>query len=186
LSQIAASHPEATALEVWFQDEARVGQTGRTCRRWFAKGCRPRGRRDLRHDNAYLFGAVCPAEDRGVALVLPEVSTAAMQLMLDELSRAVKSGAHAVVIMDRAGWHTANYLVIPANITPVHLPAYSPELNGIERVWLYLRERYLSHRLWPTYDDIVAACCQAWNKLRDEPGRIRSLAAFPWLQTVTT
>ena len=92
MSQIAASHPEATALEVWFQDEARVGQTGRTCRRWFAKGCRPRGRRDLRHDNAYLFGAVCPAEDRGVALVLPEVSTAAMQLMLDELSRAVKSG----------------------------------------------------------------------------------------------
>jgi transposase len=109
-----------------------------------------------------------------------------MQLMLDELSRAVKSGAHADVIMERAGWHIANHLAIPANITPVHLPAYSPELNAIARAWLYLRERHLSHRLWPTYDDMVEACCRAWNKLRTEPGRIRSLAAFPWLQTVTT
>ena len=88
--------------------------------------------------------------------------------------------------MDRAGWHIAKQLVIPANLTPVFLPAYSPELNPIERVWLYLRERYLSHRLWPAYDDIVQACCDAWNRLRSEPGRIRSLTAFPWLQTVRT
>jgi hypothetical protein len=147
---------------------------------------RPRARRDLRHANAYLFGAVCPAQDRGVALVLPEVSAAAMQLLLDELSRTVMPQAHALVIMDRAGWHTAKQLVIPANLTPVFLPAYSLELNAIERVWLYLRERYLSHRLWPAYDDIVQACCEAWNRLRAEPGRIRSLAAFPWLPTVIT
>jgi DDE superfamily endonuclease len=84
-------------------DEARIGQTGRTCRRWFEKGVRPRGRRDLRHTAAYLFGAVCPGRDHGVALVLPEVSTAAMQAMLDELATAVTPGAHAVVILDRAG-----------------------------------------------------------------------------------
>jgi transposase len=74
-----------------------------------------------------------------VALVLPEVSTAAMQAMLDELAAAVTPGTHAVVILDRAGWHTANELTIPANLTPVFLPPYSPELNAIERVWLYLR-----------------------------------------------
>ena len=104
-------------------DEARIGQTGRTCRRpplspdsgpfgdgasascgcWFERGVRPRGRRDLRHDAVYLFGAVCPGRDHGVALVLPEVSTAAMQAMLDELATAVMPGAHAVVILDRAG-----------------------------------------------------------------------------------
>ena len=72
-------HARGKPLEVWFQDEARVGQTGRVCRRWFAKAMRPRGVRDLRHQAAYLFGAVCPERDAGVALVLPTVSAAAMQ-----------------------------------------------------------------------------------------------------------
>ena len=141
---------------------------------------RPRGVRDLRHEAAYLFGAVCPARDAGVALVLPAVSAAAMQAMLDELGQAVAPDAHAIVLMDRAGWPIAHELDLPANLTPVFLPAYSPELNAIERVWLYLRERFLSHRFWPTYDDILDACCAAWNALLAEPGRIRSLCALDW------
>ena len=141
---------------------------------------RPRGVRDLRHEAAYLFGAVCPARDAGVALVLPAVSAAAMQAMLDELGQAVAPDAHAIVLMDRAGWHIAHELDLPANLTPVFLPAYSPELNAIERVWLYLRERFLSHRFWPTYDDILDACCAAWNALLAEPGRIRSLCSLDW------
>ena len=109
-----------------------------------------------------------------------------MQAMLDELALAVTPGAHAVVILDRAGWHIANQLSIPANLTLVFLPPYSPELNAIKQVWLYLRERFLSHRLWPTYDDILDACCVAWTRLRGEPGRIRSLCSFGWLASVTT
>ena len=146
---------------------------------------RPRGVRDLRHQAVYLFGAVCPERDAGVALVLPSVSAAAMQAMLDELSAAVAPGAHAVVLMDRAGWHIAKTLTVPSNLTPLFLPPYSPELNAIERVWLYLRERFLSHRLWPTYDDIDA-CCAAWNALADAAGRIRSLCALDWAAPVTT
>jgi transposase len=88
--------------------------------------------------------------------------------------------------MDRAGWHVARDLVIPANLTPVLLPPYSPELNAIERVWLYLRERFLSHRLWPTYDDIIDACCDAWNALLDEAGRIRSLCSLDWATSVSS
>jgi hypothetical protein len=171
---------------VWFLDEARVGQTGRVCRRWFDKGRRPRGQRDLRHEAAYLFGAICPERDTGVALVLPTVETAAMQLMLDELSQAIAPDAHALVIMDRAGWHCANDLAVPANLTPIFLPPYSPELNAIERLWLYLRERFLSHRLWPTYDDILDACHHAWNAVRAEAGRIRSLCSFDWAMPVRT
>ena len=109
---------------------------------------------------AYLFGAVCPERDDGVALVLPEVSAAAMQAMLDELALAVTPGTHAVVILDRAGWHTAKELTIPANITPAFLPPCSPSSTP-SSVWLYLRERFLSHRLWPAYDDILDACCTA-------------------------
>lgn len=147
---------------------------------------RPRGIRDLRHQAAYLFGAVCPERDQGVALVLPTVGAGAMQVMLDELAQTVSPGAHAVVLMDRAGWHVAHELNIPPNLTPVFLPAYSPELNAIERVWLYLRERFLSHRLWPTYADVLDACCDAWNALLAETGRIRSLCSLDWATSVTS
>lgn len=182
---MAAAKPEAARIEVWFLDEARVGQTGRTCRRWFEKGRRPLGRRDLRHEAVYLFGAVCPERHTGVALVLPTVETAAMQLMLEELGQAVAPGAHGLVIMDRAGWHCAKDLAVPANLTPAFLPPYAPELNAIERLWLYLKERFLSHRLWPTYGHILEACCRAWNTLRAEPGRIRSLCDYDWTRVRT-
>jgi putative transposase len=109
-----------------------------------------------------------------------------MQLMLEELSQAVAPGAHALVIMDRAGWHCAHELDVPANMTPIFLPPYSPELNAIERLWLYLRERFLSHRLWPTYDDILDACHRAWNTVCAETGRIRSLCSFDWTKPVMT
>ena len=92
IAAVARNHPEAERLEVWFLDEARVGQTGRVCRRWYQKGMRPRGVRDLRHQAVYLFGAVCPARDAGVALVLPSVSAAAMQAMLDDLARRSRPG----------------------------------------------------------------------------------------------
>jgi hypothetical protein len=132
IAAVARDHPAAERLEVWFLDEARGGQTGRGSRRWFERALRPRGGRDLRHEAVYLFGAVCPERDLGVALVLPTVGAAAMQAMLDELAQAVSPGAHAVVLMDR-GWHVARDLIMPANLTPVFLPPYSPELNAIER-----------------------------------------------------
>ena len=167
-------------------DEARIGQKGGVTHVWYQKGVRPRGVRQQGFASAYLFGAVCPARDAGVALVLPTVSAAGMQVMLDELGQAVAPDAHAVVLMDRAGWHVAHELEVPANLTLVFLPAYSPELNAIERVWLYLRERFLSHRLWPTYDDILDACCTAWNALVEDAGRIRSLCALDWATQVSS
>src|SRR3954452_16498025 len=143
----AAQHPEAARVELWFEDEARVGQKGRVTHVWYQRGVRPRGVREHRFASAHLFGAVCPERDVGVALVLPEVSTRAMTLFLAELARVVPAGTHAVLVLDRAGWHVSGDLVVPANLTLVHLPPYSPELNPVERVWLYLRERWLSHRV---------------------------------------
>jgi hypothetical protein len=153
-------------------------------RRWCQRGVRPRGRRDFRHEAVWLRGAVCPARDTGVALVLPRSDTGAMQLLLDELAKAVEPGAHAVVLLDRAGWHTTENLVMADNLTLALLPSYSPELNAIERLWLCLRERFLSHGVWPAYQDIVDACCRAWNAVRAEDGRIRSLCSLDWAQSV--
>jgi transposase len=88
------------------------------------------------------------------------------------------------MLIDNAGWHTANDLRVPPNITLVHLPPYSPELNAIEKVWQYLRDRYLSGRLFAGTRAIVDACCSAWNSLIAEAGRIRSLTDFAWARQV--
>ena len=185
LGEIVAAHPEAAGFEVWSQDEARVGQTGRTGYIWWQRGLTPRGRRDFGHRSAWIIGAVCPARDTGVALVITHLDTEAMNLFLAELAQAVAPGAHAVVLMDKAGWHIADDLVVPANITPVFLPSYSPELNPIERLWLYLKDNHLSHRVFDGPAEIIDACCGAWNNLIAETGRIRSLCSCPWLQKVS-
>ena len=88
------------------------------------------------------------------------------------------------MILDQAGWHGANALAVPANITLVPLPSYSPELNPVERVWLYLKERFLSHWLLADYDAIVDAACAAWNRLVEDTGRIMSLCSYPWIPAV--
>jgi transposase len=167
-------------------DEARVGQKGRVCHRWWARGRRPPGRCDRRFDWAYLFAAVEPATGADVALVLPEATTATMSLFLTELSRSLPEDGHAVLVLDRAGWHGARALAVPANVTLVQLPPYAPELNPVERVWLYLRERFLSLRVFADYRAIVEACCHAWNQLVAEPGRIRSLCDQPWIRRVNS
>jgi transposase len=186
VAAIAAAHPKAERVETWFLDEARVGQKGRMVRRWFARGYRPRMVKDVRYRSAYIFGAVCPERDVGAALVLPVVSAAGMTLLLEELSLQVPANTHAAVLIDRAGWHIADEVRVPSNITLIYLPPYSPELNAIERVWLYLRDRYLSGRLFASGREIVDACCDAWNRLVAEPGRLRSLTNFAWARQVRT
>jgi hypothetical protein len=79
-----------------------------------------------------------------------------------------------------AGWHDSADLVMPENITPIILPPYSPELNPAENVWEYLRKNKLANRLYETYEDIVEACCDAWNSLMAMPDRIASVAAKSW------
>ena len=168
-------------------DEARVGQKGRLTHVWCQKGVRPRGPRQQGFASAYLFGAVCPEREAGVALVLPEVSTAAMGVFLAELARAVPAGTHATLVLDGAGWHVSDDLTVPPNLTLIHPPPYSPELNPVERVWEYLRDRWLSHRvLAGGYEAVVDAACAAWNALLAEPGRLRSLTNFPWLPASVT
>ena len=131
----------------------------------------------------HLFGAVRPATGDRFALVLPVVSTEAMSVFLDGFAARLARDEHAVMVLDQAGWHGANALRVPDTVTLVPLPSYSPELNPVERLWLYLRERHLSHRLLDDYDAIVDACCQAWNQLT--PERVKSLCNYPYIPQVS-
>ena len=118
--------------------------------------------------------------------MLPYANTDTMQLFQDRFSVTLDADDHAVMVLDRASWHGSGSLVVPANITLVPLPPYSPELNPVERVWLHLKTRFLSHRLHPEYDPIVETACQTWNRLIAETGRIRSLCSYPWIPKVGT
>ena len=167
-------------IEVWFQDEARIGQKNGRARIWARKGTRPRLPADQRYKSAYLFGAICPARGTGAALALPYADTHAMQLHLDEISRHVAKGAHAVLLLDRAAWHTTGKLKVPKNITLIFLPSRSPELNPVENIWQYLRQNRLSNRVFETYSAIINAACEAWNKLIAEPQTIHSIGMRDW------
>src|SRR4051812_35116995 len=154
-------HARGKPVEIWFQDEARVGQQGTLARVWARRDTRPRAPRDRRHAWAYLFGAVCPERAVGAGLVLPHADTAATGLHLAEIGRHVAPGAHGVVVLDGAGWHGAGDLVVPENLTLLPLPRYAPELNPVENVWEYLRQNKLGLRVWPDYEAIVETCCDA-------------------------
>ena len=180
MAEIRAALPLGTNIEIWFQDEARIGQKNKITRRWAKRGTRPSVRKDQRTRSVYIFGAICPARGVGAALVLPKCNTAAMNLHLQEISIAVAPGAHAIIIVDQAGWHFSKNLEIPTNITLLPLPPKSPELNPVENIWQFMRDNWLSNRIFDSYNDIVDHCCFAWNQLIDQPWKIMSIGLRDW------
>jgi transposase len=113
-------------------------------------------------------------------LILPWCNTDAMSAHLAEISLHVAPDAHAVVILDQAGWHRSRSLKVPANITLLPLPPRAPELNPVENIWQFLRQNWLSNRMFKGYDDIVEHSCRAWNRLIDQPWRIMTIGLRHW------
>ena len=152
---------------MWFQDEARIGQKNSLTRVWGQTGSRPVAPKDLGFASAYLFGAVCPSHGKAAALIMPICNTAATNHHLNEISSQVAPEAHAVVILDGAGWHRSQGLVVPDNITLLELPPYSPEAaHPVERVWHYLRSHWLAN-------SVFRSLAERHGRLRDgvEPVR---------------
>ncbi|MGH7002211.1 MAG: IS630 family transposase [Stellaceae bacterium] len=167
-------------IEIWFADEARIGQKNKTTRRWAKRGTRPSAPKDQRTASAYIFGAICPRDGKGAALVMPRCDTEAMNLHLAEIATQIAPGAHAALLVDQAGWHLSGRLIVPPNITIVPLPPKCPELNPQENIWQFMRENWLSNRIFKSFDDIVDHGCEAWNKLIDQPWRIMSIGLRDW------
>ena len=103
-----------------------------------------------------------------------------MQLHLNEISKHVTKGYHAVIVMDGAGWHKSKQLEIPKNISLMTLPPYSPELNPMEQVFQQLRKLKLSNACYETYEDIDQACVDAWNSFITPKGNIKKLCLRKW------
>ena len=180
MAQIRAGLPTGTPIELWWQDEARIGQKNGITRRWARRGTRPSAPKDQRTASAYIYGAICPKEGKGAAVVLPRCDSKGMNRHLAEIAATIAPGAHAILLLDQAGWHQSTKLAVPDTITILPLPAKCPELNPVENVWQFMRENWLSNRVFKSYDDILDHCCHAWNSLTDQPWRIMSLGLRQW------
>ena len=167
-------------IEVWFGDEARVGQKNKITRRWARRGSRPSAPSDQRTASTYIFGAICPADGKAVGLILPWCNTAMMNLHLAAISAEIAPGRHAALLLDQAGWHRSTKLAVSDNITIVPLPPKCPELNAQENVWQFLRDNWLSNRVFDSADALVDYCCDAWNNLVKQPWTIMSLGLRDW------
>jgi transposase len=171
---------ESHQVDIWFQDESRIGQQGSTSRMWAKKGTRPRALKQQQFTYAYLYGAICPSTEQAVALVLPSVNTVCMSLHIDEIFRSIPEGRHALILMDGAGWHQESHN--RHNVSILRIPPYSPELNPCEQVWQYIKDKWLKNRCYDDYDDILTVTCDAWKGFIAEDGRVKSLCARTWAE----
>lgn len=135
VAQIIPETAQAKPIEIWFQDEARIGQKGTLAYVWARRGTRPRAVGDTRYASAYLFGAVCPQCGVGAGLVMPRADAEGLNAHLAEIARTVAPGAHTILVLDGAGWHKSQDLVVPDTISLLRLPPYAPELNFVENIW---------------------------------------------------
>jgi transposase len=176
---VKREHPGKTVR--WFvSDEARIGQKGTLTRVWAPTGSRPTLLKQCEYDWLYLWAAVDPSSGDSIAMITPTVNTELMQTFIDGLSGHVKANEQAILVLDNAGWHVAQALKVPGNITLLHLPPYSPELNPTENLWHHLRSRYLSNRVYRDYTELLHATDEAWLKL--DANTLKSVCHCPWIE----
>ncbi len=169
-------------LQVWFLDEMRYGMKGFLRRVWAVKGSRPTHKRQNGFKSGYVFGAVNPLTGDRVGLAFTSVDTEIVNLFLGMVSTTVDEAIHIILIMDNAGYPDSKEMKIPANITILPLPSYSPELNPVERLWKWLKDHYLCNRIFKNLDHILKAGSDAWGKLTNL--LVQSICSTEWLENI--
>jgi transposase len=180
LAEIAAAHPDQS-VRGYFEDEARFGQQGSTTQVWAKRGSRPAAVRQTEYGYLWVLGAVCPETGHAEGLLSPRLNTTTVNLFLQQFSSTIAADEHAVVIWDGAGFHTSKSLQVPANVTLIQLPAYSPELNPIENLWHYLKSHYWSNKLHQDYDALEQAAVSAWQNAVLKPELMKTVCAAPYV-----
>ena len=162
------------------QDEGCFGRISRPQRCWAPPGVRPHAPAQVVREYVCAYTALAPAQAEMVSLILPEASTAMMNLFLEQVSQTYAK-YFIVMQVDGAGWHHAHELVIPENIRLIEQPPYSPEVNPVELIWDELREKYFHNRVFASLESLIDVLCQGLNELADDTKRLRSLTGFPHL-----
>lgn len=167
-------------LRVFFQDEARFGQQGSITRVWAPTGSRPRAVRQTEYDYLWVIGAVCPETGQAEGLLSPQLNTGVINIFLEQFSQSLAEGEHAVMVWDGAGFHRSQHLKVPANVTLVTLPPYSPELNPIENLWHFLKSHHWSNRMYKDFEQLNQAAELAWKKVCLETETMKTVCNAPY------
>jgi hypothetical protein len=171
---IAEAHPEEE-VRIYFEDEARFGTQGTITRVWAPKGSRPRAVRQNGREWLYVLMAVCASTGAASALIMPELNAGVLNLFLEQFSRELPAGVHAVLVWDGAGYHTSGELVVPANVSLIQLPPYSPELNPVENLWHYLRAHHWSNRVYEGYKGLEREAIRSLCAVCDDAETLKSI-----------
>jgi transposase len=164
--------------EVWFFDESRFGTHSKIGHGWFKTGIRTPVKIKLGYKNFYLYSATNPKTGKEFSLLLPNVNIDCMNVFLEELGK-VNKDHKMVIIMDGAGWHKSDKLLIPKNIRIIILPPYSPELNPVEKLWQYIKDRTIKNRIYKTIRELEDAVCRFIRALT--PEIIRSVCGVSYV-----
>ena len=152
---------------IFFFDESRFGTHSKIGCGWFERGTRPQVPLKIGYKNFYLYSGVDAKDGSNFSLILPKVDTDHMNIFLSELSKEYPADKIAL-IMDGAGWHKSKALAIPSNIVIFHLPPYSPELNPVERLWLYIKSHTLANKIYESLEDLEIVICEFMKGLQNE------------------
>ena len=180
MKKIEAAHP-GQRVQPWFEDEARFGQQGTLTRVWARTGSRPTAVRQTQYKYLWVLTAVCPETGAAEGLISPSLNTGVVNVFLKQFSAALEPDVHAVLFWDGAGFHTANALEVPLNISIEKLPPRSPELMPVENLWHYEREHHWSNRKYADYTALETAMRDGWRAVCLDPEKIKSICAVPYL-----
>jgi len=185
LQAVRDAHPDKQ-LRVYFQDESRFGQQGTTTNLWARRGSRPTAVRQTEYRYLWVLGAVCQETGHAEGLLSPQLNTKIVNLFLEQFARTLAPDEHAAMIWDGAGFHTSKQLQVPANVTILQLPPYSPELNPIENLWHYLKSHFWSNRAYADYDELETAAIDAWRKAVLDLKLMKTVCAAPYVERATS
>jgi transposase len=180
LEKLEQAHPEAE-VQLWAEDEARVGLKPLMRRVWAPVGQRPIARFNRGYKWTYLYGFVCPQSGEVYWLILPTVNVELFSRALKEFAKEVGAGEdkQILVVLDQAGWHTGGEVELPKGIHLEFLPKGSPELQPAERLWPLTNEA-IANRLFEEIEEIEEALVKRCVELLDQGEIIRDLTNYHW------
>jgi transposase len=181
--QIQQAYPQSR-VELWCMDEHRVGLKPVIRRVWARKGQRPLIRVQQRYEWLYVYGFVHPESGDTHWLLLPSVNVEVFTIALEQFAQAVDAGPHRriLLVLDRAGWHSSQTLVVPDGIQLMFLPPYSPELQPCERIWPLTNEA-IANRRFETLDELQEVQAERCVALQNDPDGLRHTTLFHWWPT---
>jgi len=171
-------------VEVLLRDEAGFGWQGTTTHVLAKTGSRSRAVRQTEYERFYVVGAGCPESGESVGLFSSTINSDVFNIFLKQFTEEISRDVHVLLLWDQACFHTSKKLKIPENMTIVHMPPYSPELNPVEYLWYYLRSHYWANRIYADYDALRLAAVDVWQKAALDKEKVKSVCFVKYAQRI--